>query len=339
MNVSNSLSKKETQDILSLLAELLSNGFTLEKSLDFLMVVKPKKKKRVKQMKRRLFKGDNLSDVLSLLNLTTAQKAQLSFAEVHGDLVSTLQIMSAQMMDKEKQRQHLLKIISYPVLLLVFLIGAVIGMKYFILPQMGELYAQGNTNNLGLLVVEQSPVVILFLLVLGSIFYLGIKSFLLKKSAIERANWWSRVPVIKSFYRCYHTSLFSLEWGRLLSQGMEFRDVVLIMTGKHYTPLMQEMAKEIKMEIEKGISINGPIKEWYFLKPELSLIILQGEVTGNLGKELLIYGKREWEELMRLADRKMQYLQPIMFLLIAILIISVYSALLLPIYKGMGDMY
>lgn len=73
-----------------------------------------------------------------------------------------------------------------------------------------------------------------------------------------------------------------------------------------------------------------------FLNPELSLIILQGEVKGNLGKELLIYGRREWEGLMKLADKKIRFLQPMMFLLIAVLIISVYSALLLPIYKGMG---
>jgi competence protein ComGB len=111
------------------------------------------------------------------------------------------------------------------------------------------------------------------------------------------------------------------------------------MTGKNYTPLMREMAQGIEKEIEKGISINGPIKEWHFLNPELSLIILQGEVKGNLGKELLIYGRREWEGLMKLADKKMRFLQPMMFLLIAVLIISVYSALLLPIYKGMGDMY
>ena len=99
------------------------------------------------------------------------------------------------------------------------------------------------------------------------------------------------------------------------------------------------MAQTIKKKKKKGIYIEGPIKEWYFLKPELNLILLQGEVKGDLGKELLIYGKKEWDNWLNLAERKMRFLQPLMFLLIAVLIISVYAALLLPIYSGMGEMY
>lgn len=335
----NSFSKNETQDVLSLLAELLQNGFNLEQSLDFLLVIKSKNKKQIKQIKRRLIQGNGLSESLGLLNLTDSQKAQLSFAEVHGDLISTLQTMTEQMTDKEKQKQHLIKLISYPILLLVFLFGAVLGMKCYILPQMTELYTQDNNKNIGLLIVNNSPVVIGLLLVISLLIYFLVKSYLAKKTAIQQANWWSKIPIVNQFYKAYYTSLFASEWGRLLVQGMEFREVVLIMTGKNYTPLMREMAKGIEKEIEKGISINGPIKEWRFLKPELNLIILQGEVKGDLGKELLIYGRREWDALVRLGDKKMRFLQPIMFLLIAVLIISVYSALLLPIYKGMGDLY
>ena len=335
----NKFSKKETQDILFLLAELQDNGFTLERSLDFLMTVKPKKKKPIKQIKRHLIKGNGLSDTLGLLNLTSSQKAQISFAEVHGDLVSTLLTIAEQMKDKEKQKQHLIKLISYPILLLVFLFGAVLGMKCYILPQMSDLYTQNESKNIGLLIVDKSPLAIGVMLIFGLLIYLGTKKYLSKKTAIERANWWSRIPLVKQFLVTYYTSLFSSEWGRLLIQGMEFKDVILIMTGKNYTPLMQEMAQVIEKEIEKGISINGPVKEWNFLKPELNLILLQGEAKGDLGKELLIYGRREWKELINLADKKMRFLQPCMFLLIAVLIISVYSALLLPIYNGMGDMY
>lgn len=335
----NSFSKKDTRDILSLLGELLQNGFNLEQSLAFLIVIKPKKRKPIKQIKRRLVKGESLSDSLGLLNLTASQKAQLSFAEIHGDLTGTLLTITEQMLDKEKQKQHLIKLISYPILLLFFLFGAVLGMKCYILPQMTELYTQDNQRNIGLLIVNNSPLAIGMILITCLTFYFWVRLFLAKKTAIEQANWWSKIPIVSQFIKTYYTSLFSLEWGRLLIQGMEFRDVVLIMTGKNYTPLMKEMAREIEREIEKGISIDGPIKEWHFLKPELNLIILQGEVKGNLGKELLIYGRREWEELIRLADKKMRFLQPTMFLLVAILIISVYSALLLPIYKGMGNMY
>lgn len=317
----------------------MDNGFTLEKSLDFLKTVTPKREKEIKEMKRNLLRGKKLANCLGTLKLTEAQQAQLSFAEVHGDLVSTLLRVSKQMSDGEKQRQHLIKVISYPVLLLFFLSSMVLGMKWYILPQLEGLYEESDAKNLGLQFVNQSPVIMLGLLLTNCLLYLSIKAFLAKKSAVYRANWLCRLPILKPFLISYYTSLFATEWGKLLTQGMEFRDVVLVMNQAGYTPLMQEMAQTIEEKIEKGISVDAPIKEWCFLKPELNLIILQGGAKGDLGKELLVYGKREWQKFIDLAEKKMRFLQPAMFLLIAVLIISIYGALLLPIYSGMGDMY
>ena len=331
--------KKETKAFLKLLAESLQNGFTLENSLHFLMTVTPKRQKEIKEMKRQLLRGKTLADSLSYLRLSSAQKAQLSFAEVHGDIVGTLNRMAQQMSDKERQQQHLAKVISYPILLLMFLSGVVMGMKFYVLPQLTELYEDSSNTNIGLQIVNHSPLIIAVSLLLILVTYLVASLFLKRKSAIYQANWLSQLPIFNKFLKSYYTSLFATEWGKLLTQGMEFRDVVLIMNQKGYTPLMREMAVTIEERIEKGVSIEGPIKEWQFLKPELNLIILQGEVKGNLGKELLIYGNKEWLSLIDLAEKKMRFLQPLMFLLIAILIISVYGALLLPIYSGMGEMY
>lgn len=46
--------------------------------------------------------------------------AQLSFATAHGDLVGTLQAISEHFFQTEKYRQQFYKIISYPLLLIVF---------------------------------------------------------------------------------------------------------------------------------------------------------------------------------------------------------------------------
>lgn len=337
--INKEFSRKETQEFLNLLAELIGNGFTLEKSLDFLKMVMPKRENEIKEMKRNLLRGKKLATCLKSLKLTASQFAQLSFAEVHGDLVGTLLRMSQHISDKEKQRQHLIKVVSYPLLLLVFLSSMVLGMKWYILPQLAGLYEETDSRNLGLFFVNQSPLIVLFLLITGCIIYVSTKVFLKRKSAIYRANWLCQIPVLKPFLISYYTSLFATEWGKLLSQGMEFRDVVLVMNQKGYTSLMKEMAQTIEKQIENGISIDGPIKEWLFLKPELNLIVLQGGAKGDLGRELLIYGKREWQKFIDLSEKKMRFLQPAMFLLIAVLIISVYGALLLPIYSGMGDMY
>lgn len=333
------ISRKETKEILNLLAELLANGFDIEQSFSFLKLVMPTRGKFFKQMKRQLLKGRSLSICLLSLNLTESQQAQLTFSEIHGDIVGTLERISKQISDQDTQKNQLIKVISYPVLLLLFLFSVIFGMKVYVLPQLADLYSQSKGKNWGLALVEHSPQILLGICLLTFFIYGIGKCYLSQKSAVARANWWSKVPVVNKFYKSYYTSLFATEWGKLLTQGMEFREVILVMNQQGYTPLMQEMSRTIEKQLEKGVSLNKGIVEWHFLKPELNLILLQGEVKGDLGKELLIYGQREWCYLIALAEKKIRFIQPAMFVFIAVLIISIYSALLLPIYNGMGDLY
>lgn len=60
--------------------------------------------------------------------------AQLSFATAHGDLVGTLQAISEHFFQTEKYRQQFYKIISYPLLLIVFLILVIVGIRQFYCP-------------------------------------------------------------------------------------------------------------------------------------------------------------------------------------------------------------
>ncbi|MGO3731846.1 MAG: competence type IV pilus assembly protein ComGB [Vagococcus sp.] len=331
--------RKERQGFILLLAELLDNGFSLDQGLQFMMTVNPSKKKEIKHIKKGLSKGKSLSCCLSKVGFTQAQLAQLSFADIHGDISGTLIRMSEQLVDEDTQRANLIKLISYPILLLFFLMSMVFGMKWYILPQLGDMYEQSNNQNIGLVLVDRSPIILLGILLTVAVVTMGSKLYFSNKTAIHRANTLCQIPVLKHVLTKYYTQLFATEWGMLLTQGMEFREVVLIMDQDGYTPLMKEMSQQIKEQLEQGYMIDEPIKEWRFFSPELTWIIHQGEVKGNLGKELFIYGKKEWKALIEKIEKGMSWLQPLMFLLIAVLIISVYAALLLPIYSGMGDLY
>lgn len=77
---------------------------------------------------------------------------------------------------------------------------------------------------------------------------------------------------------------------------------------------------------------------WHFVLPGFKLILLEGEVTGKLGKELQIYGSRVWQQLMRKIEKVIQWIQPLVFIIVALLIISIYAAILLPMYDAIGGM-
>ena len=100
---------------------------------------------------------------------------------------------------------------------------------------------------------------------------------------------------------------------------------------------MKEMGTTLS-RIRVGESLSEPFQSRHFVLPGFKLILLEGEVTGKLGKELQIYGRRVWQQLMRKIEKGIQWVQPLVFIIVALLIISIYAAILLPMYDAIGGM-
>lgn len=333
-----SFNRKERQCFIHLLSDLLENGFSLEQSLSFMIIVMPRKTEEIKWVKEQVSSGMTLEFCLSHVGFTSSQLASIQFSNSHGDLVGTLKRMDRHMQEAETQRKELIKLLSYPVILLFFLSGMILGMKWYILPEMSDMYDGIATQSLGFQLIDKGPMMIavFFALMLVS-GYIWMKKKA-KESELAKLTAMSRVPIIGKLVSRYYTSLFATEWGLLLTQGLEFREIILLMGEGMYAPYMKEMSDNIKEQLEQGESIDVPLKGFGFIRPELLLIVKQGEINGKLGEELVMYGKREWVYFVEQSEKIIRCLQPLMFVLIACLIVSIYGALLLPIYSGMSEL-
>lgn len=52
----------------------------------------------------------------------------------------------------------------------------------------------------------------------------------------------------------------------------------------------------------------------------------------------MVFSEESWALFFERVERAMQLIQPIVFLLVALLIILIYAAMLLPIYSNMGNL-
>ncbi|MFC3920812.1 type II secretion system F family protein [Streptococcus lactarius] len=68
---------------------------------------------------------------------------------------------------------------------------------------------------------------------------------------------------------------------------------------------------------------------------ELPLMIEYGEVKSKLGSELEIYAEKTWEDFFRRVHKAMNVIQPLVFVFVALVIVLLYAAMLLPIYQNM----
>lgn len=68
-------------------------------------------------------------------------------------------------------------------------------------------------------------------------------------------------------------------------------------------------------------------------------MIEYGDIKSKLGQELDIYSQESWETFFSQLNRATQWIQPIIFLVVAVVIVMIYAAILLPIYQHMGDVF
>lgn len=100
---------------------------------------------------------------------------------------------------------------------------------------------------------------------------------------------------------------------------------------------MQQLALQMANELEKGISLATQFEKYSFLTEEFSTIVQQGELKGNLGKELLFYSNYTRQHFFERLNRWLSWIQPVLFLVIACLILMIYAAVLLPIYGNLEE--
>lgn len=329
------LKAHQQEEVVTLLADLLKNSFTLQESLKFMKQLLVKERPALAHIEKQLSQGELLDQCFKEIGFSDVYVSQLYLAEVHGDLVGTLQHINQQLRDRHKQRQQVIKALGYPGLLLVFLMVAIMLMKWVLLPQLSQIQGEQPATSLSLLFIEHSPLVVLLSVLFGSGLFLALKLYFRKKSAVSQANFLMCLPVIKLFYRFHYTSFFACEWGKLINQGLEMKQIILVMQHQENTKLMREIASLLDQQLAQGQPVHRQIKKWCFFQKELSVIIQQGEAKGKLGDELIIYSERLWEQLNMKVGRLLMWLQPLIFLFVAILIVGVYGAMLLPIYKGM----
>lgn len=325
------LSRKASESFLATFTILLESGFSLQESLQVMLRSGQYESSVIQAQITALSQGKGLAQAIGNLHLTASETNQLYLAETHGNLRDTLRRMVDYQVLFNKQKQLLQKTILYPALLLIFVFSALFSMRSFLLPQ---LLASGMIpgDHWGIRLIEGTPLILLGFLLLSIILTVLAMFVFSQKNAIAKAEFLSRLPLFGSVYRCWQTSFFALEWGKLFQQGLEINQIILCMKQTNKATLIQELAAILEQVLVQGGELTNQLERYHFLTPEFTLIVFQGEVKGRLGEELFVYSQLLSERVFQRVEKTIQWVQPVIFLFVALLIVGIYAAMFLPIY-------
>lgn len=222
------MTHEQKQKFVGVLADLLENGFSFKECFHFMSRASLFSQQILSMFQKRLVAGYPISQSFEKCGYTSQQVTQIRLAEIHGNLSATLKKMEEQMILVHNQKKNLQKAITYPSLLLVFLLGILVAMRQIILPQ---LLAGGliDTSHLGISFLMKFPVFLVFFLLTIMVTMISLKLFFRRKSQLEKSLVLGKLPLIKTLYCSYISGYFALEWGKLFQEGLELKEIIFCM--------------------------------------------------------------------------------------------------------------
>ena len=321
------LSTVRQKKVVELLNNLFSSGFHLAEIIDFLKRSALLEEVYVDRMKEELSTGKPFSDIMASLGFSDNVVTQLSLAELHGNLSLSLSKIEEYLENISKIKKKLVEVATYPFILFVFLIFIMLGLRNYLLPQL-------DRQNIATQIISNLPQ--LFLGSLGVVLVLFVIGFywFQKSSKIAAFRLLARLPFFGTFIQTYLTAYYAREWANMIGQGLELSQIFQMMQGQR-SAMFQEIGKDLEVALQNGQEFSQVVKHYPFFKKELGLIIEYGEVKSKLGCELEVYAQKTWEKFFSRINQAMNLVQPLVFVFVALVIVLLYAAMLLPIYQNM----
>lgn len=228
----------------------------------------------------------------------------------------------------------------YPILILAVVIGVLVMMVYFVIPQLSTVLETGG-QELPLL----TKVVLAFSAFVRQfgwlllILFVGLLVFLFRyiKTPAGKLIWDKtllHLPLIGPFLKMIYLSRFAENLSTLVKGGLPISQALEITSDIVGNQVYREVIFEIRDEVRRGERISKQLEDHPELFPPLlAQMVMVGEKTGTLDQSLMSVVEFYQKEIDRSIDNLLSILEPVMVLFLGLIVAVLMAAVLMPIYK------
>lgn len=336
-DIKKALDKENKIYFIKRLYELIDHGYMLEDSLEFLLIQYEVADDEIKKIKEKLSNGSKLSDILGYLGYSQLIVSKIKFAEDYGRIEDMLVEVEIYLKIKKIQQEKVIKTLRYPLFLTLTLICLIMVFNALVIPQFENIYTSSNIKMdlqtlilIKLLYYIPKFISIIFLLTLIGIGYISYtikyKPNLFLKSLIY-------IPKVRNYSKLYFSYRFSMELSLFLMSGFSLKTALEVMVEENYDYYLTHFSKKILYELDKGISLEDSIGKIKYFDNSMRKFVNHGKNNGLIDKELKLFSELMLDTFLTSLDRNLKKLQPILFGILAVVIVGLYMVILLPIFN------
>ncbi|WP_226642506.1 competence type IV pilus assembly protein ComGB [Mesobacillus subterraneus] len=321
--------------------ELLSRGYSLAEAIESMtFYLDLKRKAEVRKSLEKLREGFPLYLILEELNFKRDLVSYVYFAEQHGGLARTLTEGSDMVIKRDADYQRLKRLAAYPLLLLMLTFSLFFFVNRILLPKFNSLFLDMNlAPNIFMKTIGATasflPNLLYILLSLLTLLVLYYFSSFKNIHPMKQKMMLVRLPIAGKFVRLLYSHYFSVQLSYLFSGGLSVLAALKVFEQNVHEPFAREIGKDMISKLAAGQDFDKAVGEYLFFEAELPRIIKHGQENGKLDQELYFYSRHCLKELEEKSEKAMKTVQPILYSFIGLLVVSLYLAILLPMFQMM----
>ena len=319
------------------LYELIDHGYMLEDSLEFILIQYEISNGEIKIIKEKLSNGSKLSDILGYLGYSQLIVSKIKFAENYGRIEDMLLEVETYLTIRKIQQEKVLKTLRYPLFLTLTLICLIMVFNALVIPQFENIYTSSNIKmDLQTIILIKSLyyipkfISIIFLCTIigiGYIFYtIKYKPHLFLKSLLY-------IPKVRNYSKLYFSYRFSMELSLFLMSGFSLKTALEVLVEENYDYYLTYFSKDILYELDNGISFEEAVAKIKYFDKSMKKFVSHGKNNGLIDKELKLFSELMLDTFLTSLDKSLRKLQPILFGILAVVIVGLYMVILLPIFN------
>ena len=323
------------------MSTLLGEGYTFAHCIEMLLPYHVKNYRYVQQeISETLHNGGSAVHVFHILGLDKQFLVSIELAEMTGNLQETVAIVAQQLTFQKESKSKLYKVLMYPVVLFVFLIFLFLAFRTYFLPNMASMVTS-RANGSSSTSIQWSK---FFLHMpdyfIGISILLGIAAgifviYVRKKRVDLQLSLLFRLPFIGLFWRLMLTRQFSRVLGNLILAGFSLQQALEHMKGQTHQKQLAFVSQILQERVIFGDTLAQSIRNVGYFYPKFDQFVSHGEMSGLLGRELILYCDLLNERLQSTIHRLLTVIQPLLFIIIALCVIAAYLSILIPMYDVM----
>jgi len=319
------------------LSELIEHGYMLEDSIEFLLFQYDVSLEKIDSLKLELSHGKKLSDLLRYLGYSTFVTSKMKFAEDYGSIEDMLLEIENYLRIKKEQKEKVIKTLRYPLILTIALITLIMVFNLLVIPQFENIYTSSSIKMdiqtiLLIKIIYYTPKIISIIVIL-SIILLVYMIYIKKYRKNIFLNTLMYIPKIRVYARLYYSYKFTLELSLFLMSGFSLKTALEVIIEENYDYYLTYFSKRIMRDLDKGLSFEEAIASIKFFDKSVEKFVIHGINNGLIDRELKLFSELMLDTFLTSLDKMLRKFQPVLFAILAFVIIGLYMVILMPIFN------